>query len=85
MKREQLQARCDPDTVEAVKEYQDEKDITKSEAVRRLIRAGLDAKAREEEYGPVRRAGQSGTLIMILVIAILSFVLQFVMLAGGTL
>jgi hypothetical protein len=85
MKREQLQARCDPDTVEAVKEYQERKDITKSEAVRRLIRTGLDAKAREEEHGPVRRAGQSGILIMILVIAILSFVLQFTILAGGTL
>jgi len=82
MKREQLQARCDPDTVEAVKEYQDEKDITKSEAVRRLIRAGLEAKD-EDEYGPKRKAGQTGTLISILVIAILSFVLQFIMLIGG--
>ena len=82
MKREQLQARCDPDTVDDVKAFQEQKDITKSEAVRRLIRAGLEAKD-EDEYGPKRKAGQTGTLISILVIAILSFVLQFIMLIGG--
>ena len=83
MKREQLQARCDPDTVDDVKAFQEQKDITKSEAVRRLIRAGLEAKAREDEDGPLRQAGQTGTLFSILVIAILSFVLQFIMLIGG--
>jgi len=82
MKREQLQARCDPDTVDDVKAFQEQKDITKSEAVRRLIRAGLEAKD-EDEDGPLRQAGQTGTLISILVIAILSFVLQFIMLIGG--
>ena len=82
MKREQLQARCDPDTVEAVKEFQDDKDITKSEAVRRLIREGLEAKD-EDEYGPKRKAGQAYTLISILVIAILTFILQLIFVAGG--
>lgn len=85
MKREQLQARCDPDTVEAVKEYQDEKDITKSEAVRRLIRTGLEAKGGEYD-GPLRRAGLgNGAVLFLALLLVLGIVLQVITLIGGAL
>jgi hypothetical protein len=84
MKREQLQARCDPDTVDDVKAYQEAKGITKSEAVRRLIREGLEAKADEADAEPeTRRAGQTGTILMILVVALLTFVLTALNTIGG--
>lgn len=44
MARERIQTRDDPDVKEAVEEYAEEKDITEAEAVRRLVRTGLDAK-----------------------------------------
>jgi len=84
MKREQLQARCDPDTVDDVKAFQEQKDITKSEAVRRLIRAGLEAKAREDEDGPLRKAGLApGAILFFALLLVLSIVLQVVTLIGG--
>ena len=84
MKREQLQARCDPDTVDDVKAFQEQKDITKSEAVRRLIRAGLEAKAREDEDGPLRQAGLApGAILFFALLLVLSIVLQVVTLIGG--
>jgi hypothetical protein len=83
MPREQLQARCDPDTIEKVEKLAEEKGISKSEAVRRLIRSGIEAEAAEE--GELRRAGAaSGVLVMILVVALLTFVLTAVNLIGGT-
>jgi hypothetical protein len=85
MKREQLQARCDPDTVEAVKEFQEQKDITKSEAVRRLIRAGLEAKS-EEYDGPIRQAGLgNGAVLFLALLLVLGIVLQVITLIGGAL
>jgi len=41
MGRERLQTRDDPDTIEQVEQYAADKDISQSEAVRRLIRTGL--------------------------------------------
>jgi hypothetical protein len=82
MPREQLQARCDPDTIEKVEKLAEEKGISKSEAVRRLIRSGIEAEAAEE--GELRRAGSAGVLVMILVIGLLTFVLTAVNLIGGT-
>jgi len=85
MKREQLQARCDPDTVDDVKAYQEAKGISKSEAVRRLIRTGIEAKADEadDDEPETRRAGQTATLLMILVVALLTFVLTALNTIGG--
>jgi hypothetical protein len=84
MKREQLQARCDPDTVDDVKAYQEAKGITKSEAVRRLIREGLEAKADEaDDEAELRRAGSAPPLLLILIIALLSLTLNAIALIGG--
>mgnify|MGYP002761367437 FL=1 len=84
MKREQLQARCDPDTVDDVKAYQEAKGITKSEAVRRLIREGLEAKADEaDDEAELRRAGSAPPLLLILIIAFLSLTLNAIALIGG--
>lgn len=48
MGRERLQTRADSDTVEQVQDYQEDRDISDSEAVRRLLRRGLQA----EGYRP---------------------------------
>ena len=42
MSRELLQARFDADDVEQVEQYAEQKDISRSEAMRRLLRAGAD-------------------------------------------
>jgi hypothetical protein len=84
MPREQLQARCDPDTIDEVQQLADEKGISKSEAVRRLIREGIEAKADEADAEPeTRRAGQTATLLMVLVVALLTFVLTALNTIGG--
>jgi hypothetical protein len=85
MPREQLQARCDPDTIDEVQQLADEKGISKSEAVRRLIRTGIEAKADEadDDEPETRRAGQTATLLMILVVALLTFVLTALNTIGG--
>ena len=84
MPREQLQARCDPDTIDEVQQLADENGISKSEAVRRLIREGIEAKADEADAEPeTRRAGQTATLLMVLVVALLTFVLTALNTIGG--
>ena len=45
MAREKLQTRADPDTVKDVRSYAEEKGISEAEAVRRLLRAGIEAEA----------------------------------------
>lgn len=42
-KTEQFNTRLDPDDAAAVKEYADDHGVTKSEATRRMIRAGLES------------------------------------------
>jgi len=85
MKREQLQARCDPDTVDDVKAFQEAKGISKSEAVRRLIRTGLEAKADEadDDEPETRRAAQTGVLLWLLIIGLLTFTLTALNTIGG--
>ena len=84
MPREQLQARCDPDTIDEVQQLADEKGISKSEAVRRLIREGLEAKADEaDDEAELRRAGSAPPLLLILIIAFLSLTLNAIALIGG--
>jgi len=41
MGKERLSLRVDPETKDAISEYADERDVSKSEAGRRMIRAGL--------------------------------------------
>lgn len=43
MARERVQTRCDADTVDSIEQYADDREISQSEAVRRLLRLGLDA------------------------------------------
>lgn len=42
MSRERVQTRCDPDTVAAIEKYAEQAEISESEAVRRLLRRGVD-------------------------------------------
>jgi hypothetical protein len=51
MARERIQTRADADTLEQVEEYAEEKDISYSEAVRRLVRTGLIQKGYREAEG----------------------------------
>ena len=41
MARERVQTRCDAATVEQIDDFADEQELSKSEAVRRLVRTGL--------------------------------------------
>lgn len=47
MARKQLQARFDPDVVDAVEDYADDHDISRSEAMRRMLRSGLSSNGYE--------------------------------------
>jgi hypothetical protein len=51
-RREQYQTRLDNDTAEKVDEYQDERDLSKAEAVRRLIKEGLESLDDPDDDGP---------------------------------
>jgi hypothetical protein len=65
MARERIQTRADADTLEQVEQYADDKDISYSEAVRRLVRTGLIEKGyREAEIdgdGELQRANHGLT------------------------
>ena len=57
MARERIQTRADADTLEQVEQYAEDKDISYSEAVRRLVRTGLIEKGyREAEARQLARA-----------------------------
>ena len=76
MTRERIQTRDDPDVTEAIEKMADEEDISKAEAVRRLVRTGLEVKGyRDRDGGRVQRAAQSCTLLAILLIGIFAFLL----------
>jgi len=49
MGRERVQTRADPDTYKKIVEYQEERGLSHSEAVRRLLRAGIQ---KQEEDSP---------------------------------
>lgn len=56
MAREKVQTRCDPDTVESIETYADDREISKSEATRRLLRVALDAEGYDS---PVSVGGEN--------------------------
>ena len=81
MARERIQTRADADTLEQVEQYAEDKDISYSEAVRRLVRTGLiekgyrEAEADGDGMAEARineTARQSGTILMILMLAFLT-------------
>ena len=49
MGRERVQTRADPDTVEGIEQYREERELSHSEAVRRVLRAGLRVKQQERD------------------------------------
>ena len=51
MARERIQTRADADTLEQVEQYAEDKDISYSEAIRRLVRTGLIEKGYREGEG----------------------------------
>lgn len=57
MARELIQTRADGDTIEALEEFAEETDITRSEAIRRLVRSGL-----AQQGHPVKAADGAGQL-----------------------
>ena len=75
MARELVQTRADADTVEALEEFAEEKEITRSEAIRRLLRSGLEAQDEPDDdttgEGRIHRAGMNrwvipATLVLVL-------------------
>jgi hypothetical protein len=79
MTRERIQTRDDPDVTEAIEEMADEKDISKAEAIRRLVRTGLEVKGyRDRDGSRVERAAMGRyALLAILLIGLLAFLLIF--------
>lgn len=65
MGKSRAQTRIDPDTESRVEEYADEREISESEALRRLIEAGLTDKGYPVE-GTVRRFDQAGNFRQLL-------------------
>lgn len=57
MPRDLIQTRADADTIEALEAFAEERDITRSEAIRRLIRTGL-----AQEGHPVAATDGAGQL-----------------------
>ena len=84
MARDRLQTRCDPDTIEEVEKYAADKEISESEAVRRLIRTGLVQKGyREAETGDYATAHISPNVRAIggilILLSLLSILIQFIL------
>jgi len=81
MGKSKYQTRLDPDDAERVDEYVAEHDLSESEAVRRLVRAGLEVERDDGEIIDTRgtatagineTARQSGTILMILMLGFLT-------------
>ena len=70
MPREKYQTRLPADTGEQVDEYIDEHEISQSEAIRRLVEAGLEAND-QSEGTDTERAGQRGTIYFLVVVLLL--------------
>jgi hypothetical protein len=60
-----IQARADPDTVEGIEEYAEERDISRSEAIRRLLREGLEAGEEDDETEEYAVAKMSPTVRLV--------------------
>lgn len=93
MARELVQTRADADTVEALEEFAEEKEITRSEAIRRLLRSGLEAQDEPDddrfskryddddryEGGRIERAGYPrGVIPAIFVLVLVSTIILVV-------
>lgn len=83
MARERVQTRCDADTAESIEDFAEEKELSESEAVRRLLRAGLNVHGYDVDGLTVKyRAAQRGTVPMILLLGIFGL-LVYIIVAGG--
>lgn len=74
MSRDLVQARVDPDTVEALEDYSEDREISRSEAMRRALRDSLSNKGYLE--GPGTQTARMGIeTIDILILALLVTIL----------
>jgi antitoxin component of RelBE/YafQ-DinJ toxin-antitoxin module len=98
-RKKQFQTRLDPDVADRVEQYADENDLSNSEAVRRLVRQGIEASGGptrdeiaadlkevrsavrgvrreldtdDDPDGQLQRAGQVGTVVSVVVTAVLT-------------
>ena len=72
MPKELIQAREDGDVIDEIEDFADEKEITRSEAVRRLIRTGLETETQPTDTGRTYRAAQSGTVYFLILAGLLT-------------
>lgn len=81
MPQDRYQTRLPADDAERVDDYVENRDISQAEAVRRLIRAGLEVERDDGEIVDTRdmatagvneRARQSGTVLMLLMLGFLT-------------
>ena len=85
MAQDRFQTRLPADDADRVEEYRAANEISQAEAVRRLIRAGLEAEWEDDDLGQLERAGQTGTVMAVVLVALLTVVgLQVLILAGVT-
>jgi hypothetical protein len=84
MAQDRFQTRLPADDADRVEEYRAAHEISQAEAVRRLIRAGLEAEFQDDDdLGQLQRAGLApGIIQVILLLAVLG--LQTAILAGVT-
>lgn len=85
-RKPRLQTRAENDTANAVEAYADEHDIGESEAVRRLIRAGLIENGYADEIGVATRRGTleqeitlKAAIATVVVVGILAYLLALVL------
>ena len=80
MPREKYQTRLPDDTAKRVDVYNAEHGISHAEGVRRLIQAGLEAEAEDDDAEAedddaddgLERAAQSGTIIAVVIIGVIA-------------
>ena len=78
MSREKYQTRLADDTAKRVDGYNAEHGISQAEGVRRLIRAGLEAEAEDDDADDedgLQRAAQSGTIIFIVILGVIALLI----------
>lgn len=86
MPRDRYQTRLPTDDADRLDDYADHHDISESEAVRRLIRAGLEAESKDDDdRGEVQRAAQVATLVSTVLLAIFAFVGVLILSVTGVL
>lgn len=85
-RKPRLQTRAENDTAEAVESYADDHDIGESEAVRRLIRAGLIEQGYADEIGVASGRGtleQTMTLKGVIATVAVAVAVTFLLLQFG--